>query len=147
MQPRKGSHSVFSVQLHIVFVTHYRRKVITDAMLVRLGQMIEQVAVKMGCKVLEFSGESDHVHLLLDFHPRNSISSVVSSLKAATSRMVKKEFPSEYAKHYWGDKAFWAGSYYVNSVGGAPLEVVKNYIANQFTPEKQSLSIPNPPSG
>ena len=91
-------------------------------MLPRIGEMLEQVAVKMGCKILEFSGEADHVHLLLDFHPRNSIAAVVSSLKAATSRMVKKEFAEDYAKYYCGDKAFWSGSYYVASVGGAPLE-------------------------
>ena len=120
------------MQLYIVFVTHYRRKAISAVMLPRIGEMLEQVAVKMGCKILEFSGESDHVHLLVDFHPRNSIAAVVSSLKASTSRMVKKEFPEDYTKHYGGDKAFWSGSYYVSSVGGAPLETVKAYIANHY---------------
>ncbi|MEL6354971.1 MAG: IS200/IS605 family transposase, partial [Cyanobacteria bacterium J06627_28] len=80
MSVRKGSHSVFSVHLHLVFVTHYRRKVIEAAMLKRIEEMCTQVCSKMGCQVIEFSGESDHVHLLIDFHPRNSISAVVGSL-------------------------------------------------------------------
>lgn len=74
MKPRKGSHSVFSVRLHFVFLTHYRRKVITAQMMERLREMIWQVCRKLECELIEFSGESDHVHILLDFHPKNSIS-------------------------------------------------------------------------
>ncbi len=83
MKTRKGSHSVFSVRLHFVFVTHYRRKVITAPMLERLREMMWQVCRKMGCELIEFSGEADHVHALVDFHPKNSISAVAGSLKAA----------------------------------------------------------------
>jgi len=104
-------------------------------MLIRLKEMFDQVCKKMGCELMEFSGEEDHVHLLIDFHPRNSIAAVVGSLKSSTSRMVKKEFWEEYSKHYWGGKAFWSGSYYVASTGGAPIEKVKEYIANQNAPD------------
>lgn len=109
---RKGSHSVFSVQLHFLFVTHYRRQALTEKMLIRLKEMINQVATKMDCILIEFNGESDHVHILLDFHPKNSISAVVGSLKSSTARMLKKEFPVEVKKYYWGDVSFWSGSYY-----------------------------------
>ena len=85
--------------------------------------------------MVEFSGEADHVHLLLDFHPKNSISAVAGSLKACTSRMVKKEFPQQYNNYYWGNKAFWSNSYYVASTGGAPIEAVKKYIQNQDKPD------------
>ncbi len=83
MKTRKGSHSVFSVRLHFVFFTDYRRKVITAPMLERLREMMWQVCRKMGCELIEFSGEADHVHALVDFHPKNSISAVAGSLKAA----------------------------------------------------------------
>ena len=136
MSIRKGSHSVFSVKLHFVFVTHYRKKVLTKPMIERLEQMINQVAQKMSCLVISFDGESDHIHILLDFHPKNSISTVVGCLKSSTARMLKKEFPTEVKKHYWGKASFWSNSYYVASTGGAPIEVLKEYIANQKTPEK-----------
>ena len=135
MSVRRGSHSVFSVHLHLVFVTHYRRKVIDAQMLERIEDMCAQVCKKMSCQIIEFSGESDHVHLLLDFHPKNSISAVVGSLKSSTSRMVKKEFPQQYAKHYGGKVAFWSNSYYVSSAGGAPIEVLKKYIQSQDKPQ------------
>ncbi|KAF3885176.1 MULTISPECIES: IS200/IS605 family transposase [Nostocales] len=135
MQVRKGSHSVFSVRLHFVFVTHYRRKALNAEMLDRLKQMIEQVSNKMDCQLIEFNGESDHIHILLDFHPKNSIAAVVGSLKSATARMLKKEFPQEVKKHYWGKVSFWSNSYYVSSCGGAPIEVLKKYIQNQEAPK------------
>lgn len=131
MKSRKGSHSVFSIRLHLVFVTHYRREALTNTMLSRLKEMIEQVANKMDCLLLEFNGEADHVHILLDFHPKNSIAAVVGSLKSSTARMLKKEFPQEVNKHYWGKVSFWSNSYYVASAGGAPIEVLKKYIQDQ----------------
>ncbi|OKH57319.1 IS200/IS605 family transposase [Scytonema sp. HK-05] len=131
MQARKASHSVFSVRLHFVFVTHYRRKALNAKMLDRLKEMVEQVSNKMDCQLIEFNGESDHVHILLDFHPRNSIAAVVGSLKSSTTRMLKKEFPEEVKKYYWGKVSFWSNSYYVSSCGGAPIEVLKKYIQNQ----------------
>ncbi|WP_414530500.1 IS200/IS605 family transposase [Nodularia chucula] len=136
MQVRKGSHSVFSVRLHFVFVTHYRRKALNTEMLNRLKQMIEQVSNKMDCQLIEFNGESDHIHILLDFHPKNSIAAVVGSLKSATARMLKKEFPQDVKKYYWGKVSFWSNSYYVSSCGGAPIDVLKKYIQNQDTPKK-----------
>jgi putative transposase len=133
-KPRKGSHSVFSIKLHFVFVTHYRRKVISAKMLERLREMFGQVCQKMDCNLIEFSGEEDHVHLLIDFHPKHSVAAVAGSLKAATSRMVKKEFPIEFAKWY-SKQSFWSGSYYVASSGGAPIQKLKNYIKSQNSPK------------
>jgi putative transposase len=133
MKPRKGSHSVFSVRLHFVFVTHYRRKAITAPMLARLREMFFQVCKTMDCQLMECSGEADHVHLLIDFHPKHSIAAVAGSLKAATSRMVKKEFSGEFSKWY-SKQSFWSGSYYVASSGGAPIEKLKEYIKTQDAP-------------
>lgn len=133
-QNRKGSHSVFSVRLHFAFVTRYRRKVINAAMLKRMDEMFSQVCRTMDCELLEFSGEADHVHLLVDFHPKQSISAVAGSLKASVSRMVRKEFAEEIAKFYH-KPVFWSGSYYVASSGGAPIEKLKEYIKSQDAPK------------
>jgi putative transposase len=134
MKPRKGSHSVFSVRLHFVFVTHYRRKVITAQMMERLREMTWQVCRKLECELIEFSGESDHVHILLDFHPKNSISAVAGCLKSSTARTMKKDFPEQVNKFSKGEVSFWSNSYYVASSGGAPIEKLKEYIKNQDTP-------------
>lgn len=96
--------------------------------------MFAQVCKTMDCELLECSGEPNHVHLLVDFHPKHSIASVAGSLKAATSRMVKKEFPDEFKKWY-SKQSFWSGSYYVASSAGAPIEKLKEYINSQDTPQ------------
>lgn len=125
LKPRKSSHSVFSIRLHMVFVTHYRKKVLTKAMLIRLRAMLEQISKKLDCYIVEFNGEPDHIHILLDFQPKNAVSTVVACLKSSTSRMLKKEFPQEIKKSYWGNVSFWSGSYYVSSTGGATIEKLK----------------------
>lgn len=130
---RKGSHSVFSIRLHLVFVTHYRRKAINADVLAALEKMFNQVCLKMDCQLIEFSGESDHVHLLIDLHPKVSVSSLVGSLKSASGRRIKRDFPEQYSKFYSG-KSFWSGSYYAASTGGAPIEKVKKYIKEQEKP-------------
>jgi putative transposase len=86
----------------------------------------------MDCELLEFSGEADHVHALVDFHPKNSISAVAGSLKSASARTMKKDFPEQVAKFYKG-ASFWSNSYYVASSGGAPIEKLKEYIRSQDT--------------
>ena len=135
MQPRKGSHSLFSVQLHMVFVTRYRRKVITSVMLERLRELFANICLKTKCHLTEFSGEADHVHLLVDFHPDNRLSALIGSLKSGSSRIIQKEFADDLSKTY-KKPAFWSGSYYVASTGGAPIERVKAYIKSQEIPEK-----------
>ncbi|AFY67449.1 IS200/IS605 family transposase [Geitlerinema sp. PCC 7407] len=132
MQPsrRKGSHSVFSIYLHLVFVTKYRQKVIDDSMLQTMTEVFQRVCVANKSKVIEVNGEPDHVHLLLDLHPDNNISQLVASLKGASSRIVRKQHSERLASSYT-KPVFWSSSYYVSSAGGAPLERIKQYIDEQ----------------
>lgn len=117
----------------MVFVTKYRRKVITVAMLERLREIFANICMKTKCQLTEFSGEADHVHLLVDFHPDNRLSALIGSMKSGSSRIIQKEFALELAKVY-RQPAFWSGSYYVASTGGAPIERVKAYIKSQAVP-------------
>lgn len=102
-------------------------------MLERMQEMFWQVCRKMDCELVEFSGESDHVHLLVDFHPKNSVAAVAGSLKASTSRAMQKEFSVEVKKFYF-KPVFWSNSYYVASSGGAPIDKLKEYIKSQEKP-------------
>lgn len=132
MQARKGSHSIFSIYLHLVFVTKYRRKALNAAILDRLDDVLANVCLKSKCRLIEFSGESDHVHLLVDFHPNNNLSVFIGVLKSASSRNIQKEFPEHLGKFRL--KSLWSKSYYVASTGGAPIERIKQYIQNQDAP-------------
>ncbi|WP_375448810.1 IS200/IS605 family transposase [uncultured Nostoc sp.] len=135
MVSRKASHSVFSVHLHFVFVTKYRRKTITTQILERLQEIFANICIKTKCRLIEFSGEIDHVHLLIDFHQDNNLSVLVGSLKSASSRIIQKKF-SEHLSTFYGKTVFWSSSYYVASTGGAPIEKIKQYIQAQEVPNE-----------
>ncbi|MGL5061345.1 MAG: IS200/IS605 family transposase [Microcoleus sp.] len=130
-QLRSGSHVVFRIHLHIVFVTKYRRKVLTQKMLESMKPVLERVLEVNQSLLTEFNGEPDHVHLLIDLHPDNNISALVSSLKSASSRILRTEFKEEIDKVYWGKAKLWHDSKCIISCGGAPLETVKEYVQNQ----------------
>ena len=135
MQPltRKSSHAVFCIHLHIVFVTKYRRKVITSEILNRLQQIFTDLCEQQKSILIEFNGESDHVHLLVNLSPDNHISEFVKVLKASSSRLIRKEFKPHVDKFYW-KPVFWSSSYFVNSSGGVSLDVLKKYIKQQDSP-------------
>ena len=123
---RMGSHVVFSIYLHVVFVTKYRKPVFTSAMLEDMKEVFERVLEANNSQLKECNGEADHVHLLIDLHPDNNISDLISSLKSASSRVLRQKYNSEIKKFYWGEKAkLWHDSKCIVSCGGAPLEMVK----------------------
>ncbi|MUG93086.1 IS200/IS605 family transposase [Scytonema sp. UIC 10036] len=128
---RSGSHVVFSIHLHIVFVTKYRRKVFTQQMIDDMKEIFERVLESNNSKLADCNGEPDHVHLLIDLHPDNNISDLVASLKSASSRILREKYKSTIDKYYWGKAKLWHDSKCIVSCGGAPLETVKQYIQNQ----------------
>ena len=130
-QFRSGSHVVFRIHLHITFVTKYRRKVLTQPMLETMQPVLERVLAANQSILTEFNGEPDHVHLLIDMHPNNNISDLVSSLKSASSRILRQDYKEEIDRVYWGKAKLWHDSKCIVSCGGAPLEIVKQYIQEQ----------------
>jgi len=124
---KKGAHAVFRIQFHIIFVSKYRKNVINQAILAKLEEVFTRVCEKRKCELLEFNGEENHVHLLVDAHPDNNTSQLVSSLKSASSRIIRKEFEEYLKRFYWKkeDPSFWTDAYCVISAGGAPLEILK----------------------
>ena len=83
--------------------------------------------------VVEFNGEANHVHLLVNFPPKVALSKLVNSLKGVSSRRMRQEFP-ELARHYWRARRLWSGSYFAGSVGGAPISILRQYIEQQDRP-------------
>lgn len=126
---RKERHSVTNLLIHLVCVTKYRRNVFTAESLENIEETFRSVASKMNFDIREFNGEEDHVHILIEYPPKLSVSKIVNSLKGASSRRYRSAgypCPSE--------KSLWSPSYFATSVGGAPLEVIKRYIEQQNRP-------------
>ncbi|MCK9894721.1 IS200/IS605 family transposase [Frankia sp. AgB32] len=130
---RTGRHCVFALHAHLVFVTKYRHRVFDDQHLTRLEEIMRMVCGDFEVELVEFNGERDHVHLLVNFPPKVALSKLVNSLKGVSSRRMRQEFP-ELARHYWRANRLWSGSYFAGSVGGAPLDVLRRYIEEQARP-------------
>jgi len=130
---RTGRHCVFLMHVHLVFVTKYRRPVFTKKTLASMKAILADVCRDFGAHLVEFDGETNHVHLLVNYPPKVAVSSLVNSLKGVSSRLLRKQHP-ELRKHYWKG-VLWSPSYFAASCGGAPIALVKQYIAQQRTPD------------
>ena len=131
---RRGRHVVYNLHVHLVFVAKYRGKVFTKEILDDMRGIFESVCTDFEAQLVEFDGEDDHVHLLVNYPPKVSISKLVNSLKGVSSRMIRhKNYPSIKQK-LWGG-ALWSPSYFAGSCGGAPIEIIRQYIEQQKTPD------------
>ena len=129
MKLDSNNHSVFLLHYHLVMCIKYRRKVIDNSISNRLKEIFIDIAPNYGVELLEWNHDIDHVHLLFKAKPNTEISKLLNAYKSASSRRIKNEFPS-IRKYLWKEY-FWSKSYCLVTTGGAPLEVVKQYIENQ----------------
>src|SRR6202047_2722249 len=129
---RHGRHCVSALHVHLVFVTKYRRKVFDRDALERLQAIFEKVCLDFQAQRVEINGEAEHVHLLIHYPPKHSVSSLVNSLKGVSSRLLRIERP-DMGKRYWHN-VLRSPSYFAASCGGALLSIIKQYVEQQETP-------------
>lgn len=139
---KSSSHAVFNIKLHIVLVTKYRRRILTPELLDYLRECFADCLAAWRCKLLEFGGEPDHVHLLLDIHPALEISTLINNLKTASARRTRNRF-AEHLAPFYSKPLFWHRAYFVGSVGGATLETVRAYVDAQGTEEHARKTVSN----
>ena len=133
-QLKSHYHCVYKLTFHLVLVTKYRRKCFTSAMLDRLKEIVTDLCQKWEVELLEFNGEADHVHLLLDMHPNIMPSKFINNLKTVTSRLMRKEFAKHMAEFYW-KPVLWTRAYCLLTTGGATIDTIRQYIEKQERPD------------
>ena len=135
MDYNRRSHSVFLLTYHIVFVTKYRRPVITD----EIGDFMKDHAAylcgRFGGDLLSVETDRDHMHLLVSMPPDVAPSRLVTTLKTQLSKEVRAEYREHVRKYLWEDSSFWSSSYFIASTGTTVLEKVREYIDSQRTEE------------
>ena len=131
---RRGRTCVFLMHVHLVFVTKYRRKVFTQQILEELRVIFTDVCTDFEARLDEFEGDGDHVHLLIEYPPKVSVSKLVNSLKGVSSRLIRKKNYPSVMNSLWGDN-LWSPSYFAGACGGAPLAVIRQYIEEQQKPQ------------
>ena len=124
-----NNHSVFMLNYHLVMCVKYRNKVIDDDISNFLKGIFEYIAPNYNITLEEWNHDIDHVHVLFRAKPNTTISKFINCYKAASSRLVKKEYP-EIKKSLWKEM-FWSQSYCLISTGGATMDIIKQYIETQ----------------
>lgn len=123
---RSTNKTVYSANYHIIWCPKYRRRLLTGRVETRLDQIVAQVVDEAGGRVIEVEVMPDHVHLLVEVPPTVALSKLVQSLKGRSSRVLRSEFPALRRA-----RALWSPSWFVSTVGGARLEVVRRFVENQ----------------
>lgn len=130
---KSNNNVVYSCKYHVVWCPKYRRKILVNQIEERLKEILLSYATELSVDILEMEIMPDHVHLLLEVDPQFGIHKAVKSLKGYTSKILREEFPYLKTKL----PTLWTNSYFVSTVGGASLEVIKQYIENQKTSQRQ----------
>lgn len=126
-------HSVSKLVVHLIFTTKYRRKIFDGTMLQQIRESFQSAAEKLEIEILEMDGEADHVHVLVAYPPKLSISVLVNNLKSISSRRVR--ILNTNLRKVSNSGVLWSRSYFACSAGGATIETLKAYIASQKSPD------------
>lgn len=127
MKYKTNKNVVYYCKYHVVWCPKYRRKVLTGEIETRLKELILETANGISADVIEMEVMPDHVHLLIEVDPQYGINKAVRHIKGVTSHALRTEFPSLKSRL----PTLWTNSYFVSTIGGAPLEAVKQYIESQ----------------
>ena len=129
MELRTNNHSVFAIHFHLILVVKYRRKVMNDDISERLKGIFRSIEGNYNITLEEWNHDLDHVHILFSSEPNSNISKLINAYKSASSRLIKKEYPSIRSRLY--KEAFWSQSFCLISIGVANIETIKKYIESQ----------------
>lgn len=129
MQLDNNNHSVFLMYYHLVLVVKYRRDVIDKDISNRLREIFEYISPNYNISLIEWNDDKDHIHILFKGQPNTELSKFINAYKSASSRLIKKEYPSVRTK-LWKEM-FWSRSFCLLTTGGVTIDVIEKYIESQ----------------
>jgi len=130
---KSNNNIVYSCKYHVVWCPKYRRKVLVGQIEVRLKELIREICEELQSELIELEIMPDHVHLQIEVDPQFGVHKVIKAIKGKTSRILRKEFKELTTKL----PTLWTNSYFISTVGGAPLAIVKQYIESQKVSERR----------
>ena len=136
---RKGNHTQYSIEYHIVWTTKYRYKVIEGKIAERLREILRQSCNKREITIIRGSIGKEHVHMLVSCPPSISVSEMMKYLKGRSSKKLQEEYKS-LRKRYWGQH-LWSTGYFCRSVGNVTREIIEKYIEEQTEEEDEIFKI------
>lgn len=133
MDYRYGSHTVFNIEYHFVWVTKYRYQVLKGDVAIKLRELVRQTCEAFEIRILSGVVSKDHVHLLVSAPPTMAPSEIMRRIKGRSANKLFEEFPG-LKKRYWG-RHFWARGYFCVTSGQVTDEMIQNYLEHHFEPK------------
>lgn len=134
LKTSRNCHALYNLEYHLIFVTKYRKKCISEPVYLSLKEQIIRIAEMNGAEIEDIAYEEDHVHILMSVPPQVCLSEMINVMKSTSSRIARRDHKEYLSRFYW-KPYFWSRSYLILSSGGAPIDVIKKYIDEQGTPE------------
>ncbi len=134
MDYRYGSHTVFNIEYHFVWVTKYRYQVLTGDVALRVRDLVRQTCEHFEIRIIKGVVSKDHVHIFVSAPPTMAPSEIMRRIKGSTASKLFEEFPM-LKKRYWG-RHFWARGYFCVSSGTITQDMIINYLEHHFEPRK-----------
>ena len=120
-----------NLKVHLILVCKYRKKLLVQGIEENIKSIIRDIEVNSDFDIIEMETDIDHIHLMIQYIPRLSISSIVNRIKSITTKKIWKLHQNFLQKHFWKERTFWTDGYFVCSIGEASPETIQNYIRNQ----------------
>ena len=130
---KSNNNIVYSCKYHVVWCSKYRRKILTNGIDTRLKELLLEYAANIPVDIMELEIMPDHVYILMEADPQFGIHKTVKSLKGYSSKILRSEYPSLKTRM----PSLWTNSYFASTAGSAPLDVIRQYIENQKTSQRQ----------
>ena len=130
---KSNNNIVYSCKYHVVWCPKYRRKILIGKIEARLKELIQETCLELQSELIELEIMPDHVHLLLEVDPQFGVHKMIKTIKGKTSRILRQEFKELTTKL----PTLWTNSYFISTVGGAPLAIIKQYIQSQKVSERK----------
>lgn len=128
----RGGHSKYSLKAHLIFVTKYRRKIFRSGDFTDdVKQFLYDAANIYNCKIIQMEAGKDHVHILLEYSPKMSVSSIIRYFKQYSTYQMWNRHEMYLSKQYWKRKTLWSDGYFACSIGQVSQEIIEKYIQNQ----------------
>jgi putative transposase len=127
----KTNRSKHCLKVHLIFVCKYRKPLLINNLKEDMKNILHKVSKKSDFKIEVMESDVNHIHLLIRYIPRISISSIVQKLKQESTKEIWLLYYNSLKKEFWGEKTFWSDGYFACSIGEASSETIRNYILNQ----------------
>jgi putative transposase len=128
----RGGHSKYSLKVHLIFVTKYRKQIFkSNKRADDVKQFLHDAVKKYGYVIIQMETDKDHVHMLLEYSPKVSVSDIVKQLKQYSTYQMWNYYEECLSKQYWKHKILWSDGYFACSIGQVSQEIIEKYIQNQ----------------